>query len=169
METKNRSRDKVRLLVALMPGIHLRRLQRLTGMSFSSTRYHVHRLKETGHIVREEDGGYSRLYPSGTTPDERMIFSLLRRETNRRIIVCLTQHPALTNKEIVHLTGLAKSTISRRLGHLVSVGIVEIKLSDNEGILYQVKEPDRISSLMTNKKDTLLAKATGRFIDVWDF
>jgi predicted transcriptional regulator len=152
-----------------MPGVHLREVQRLTGTSFSSTRYHVERLEESGEIVREEDGGYSRLFPSGTTSDEKVIFSLLRGDTNRKIIVCLSQHSSLSNKQLADLTRLAKSTISQRLAQLTRAGMVEIKHSEDGVTRYQLNKPDFIESLMRSKRSSFLAKGTDRFIDLWDF
>jgi predicted transcriptional regulator len=152
-----------------MPGVHLRLVQRLTGMSFSSTRYHVARLTETGEIVREEDGGYSRLFPTGATRDERMIFSLLRGNTNQRIIFCLEQHRGLSNKQLADLTWLAKSTISQHLANLTKLGVVEIARSEAGETVYKLKDPERIGSLVRNQKNTFLRKASGRFIDLWDF
>jgi predicted transcriptional regulator len=169
LETQSRNRDKIRFLISLMPGVHLRQVQRLTGMSFSSTRYHVEKLRETGDIVREEDGGYSRLFPPGATPHERMIFSLIRSDTNRRIIACLSQQSRLSNKQVADLTHLAKSTISQHLALLTNVGVVELARSEAGETVYKLKEPERIRSLLRNQKDTFLSKASGRFIDLWDF
>jgi predicted transcriptional regulator len=138
-------------------------------MSFSSTRHHVDKLTDAGDIVREDDGGYSRLFPAGATLDERVIFSVLRSDTNRRIILCLSQHPHLSNKQLSEITKFAKSTISQRLAGLTKLGIVELTRSETRETVYQLKDPIRVGSLITKQKDTLLSKAAGRFIDLWDF
>lgn len=169
METQGASRVRIRLFVSLLPGVHLRELQRLLGMSFNSTRYHVERLAKTGEIVRVEDGGYSRLYPAGISDEERVLFSLVRGETDRRILAPLARERELSNKKLRELTGLAKSTISEHLGNLVQLGIVRIRPTRDTGTVYELENPEQILRLMRNQDPTLLKKATNRFIDLWDF
>ena len=63
MNPENLNRVRTRELVALLPGIHLRELQRILKTSFTTTRYHVDNLQRDGLILRSEEGKQSRLYP----------------------------------------------------------------------------------------------------------
>ena len=163
------SRVRVKVIVFLSPGVHLRELQRLLGMSFNSTRYHVDRLTKAGEIVRVEDGGYSRLYPTGISEAERTLFPLVRQETSRKILASLCAHETLSNKLFCVMTSLAKSTISEHLDKLVRIGIVKTHPVGENGISYELIEPEQIRLLLASQNSSLLRKASDRFIDLWDF
>lgn len=163
------SRVRVKHLVSLAPGVHLRELQRLLGMSFNSTRYHVYKLTTAGEIIRVEEGGYSRLYPAGISEAERAIFTLLRRETNRKILASLIADPILSNKQLCEQTNLAKSTVSEHLAGLVRAGIVKTRQVTENFVAYELEQPEQIRFLLRSQNPSLLKKASERFIDLWDF
>jgi len=70
---KTEGRLRIKLLVSLHPGLHLRELQRQIGLSFSSTRYHLDKLAKQGEIDRVEDNGYSRIYPAGIDQSDKIL------------------------------------------------------------------------------------------------
>jgi len=153
----------------MLPGVHLRELQRLVGISFNSTRYHVDKLTKTGEIIRVEDGRYSRFYPAGIAEVERAIFPLVRRETDRKILASLTTNPLLSNKQLCELTGLAKSTVSEHIADLIRAGVVKTRHITDLGVFYELEQPEQIRLLLKNQNPGLLKKAGDRFIDLWDF
>ena len=163
------SRLRIRLIVSRFPGLHLRELQRHLKMSFNSTRYHVNALTDCGDILRIEEGGYSRLYPRRMTESDKLLFSVVRRATDRRIITCLLQTGKASQGELGEQTGLAKSTISEHLSRLVRLGVVKTSLLHESRIVYEVADPDQVKALIGAQNTTLLSKATDRFIDLWDF
>ena len=169
MQTQGNSRLRVKLFVSLSPGVHLRELQRLLGVSFNSTRYHVDKLAKAGEIVRVEEGGYSRLYPRGTTESERILFAVVRSETDRRILSRLVANSALSSKELCDQTGLAKSTVSEHIAELVRVGIIRTRQIGETSTSYELEQPERIRLLLRNLNAGLQKKVTDRFIDLWDF
>ena len=153
----------------MLPGVHLRELQRLLGLSFNSTRYHVDKLTKTGEIIRVEDGGYSRLYPAGIGQAQREIFPLVRGETDRKILLSLTANHVLSNKQLCELTRLAKSTISEHVANLMQAGVVKTRHIGEFGVFYELEQPEQIRLLLKNQNPSLLTKASNRFIDLWDF
>jgi len=163
------SRVWVKQLVWLAPGVHLRELQRLLGMSFNSTRYHVDKLTTAGEIIRVEEGGYSRLYPAGISEAERAIFTLVRGETDRKILASLVADPILSNKQLCELTQLAKSTVSEHMTGLVRAGIVKTRQVAENCVAYELERPEQIRLLLKGQNPSLLKKASDRFIDLWDF
>ena len=163
------SRVRVKQLVSLAPGVHLRELQRLLGMSFNSTRYHVDKLTTAGEIIRVEEGGYSRLYPAGISEAERAIFTLVRGETDRKILASLVADPILSNKQLCEQTNLAKSTVSEHLTGLVRAGIVKTRQVTENFVAYELEQPGQIRFLLRSQNPSILKKASDRFIDLWDF
>jgi predicted transcriptional regulator len=169
LEIENGNRTRIKLLVSVLPGVHLRELQRVLGLSFNTTRYHVEKLANAGEIVRKEEGGFSRLYPPGVGTEERVLFTLVRGETDRKILARLADSPGLSYKQVCELTGLAKSTASEHLARLVGLGVVKTSVHIDRGIVYELRDLARIRGLIRNQDPTLLQTATGRFIDLWDF
>lgn len=66
------------------------------------------------------------------------------------------------------MTGLAKSTISERLTFLLEKGLIRAKDSIVSPAIYEVADPAKLSALLQGDPG-VLAKATDRFIDLWDF
>ena len=164
---KSEGRARIKLLVSLQPGLHLRELQRQVGLSFSSTRYHVDKLAKEGEIDRVEDQGYSRIFPAGTESGDRLLLSFVRRKTDHKIISCLLREKGVSQQRLTNLTGLSKSTVSEHLATLLSLGVVSARGTE-EGRIFELTNPTRISRIL-NGHPPLLKKATGRFIDLWDF
>jgi predicted transcriptional regulator len=153
--------------VSLSPGVHLRELERLLGMSFNSVRYHVDRLTRAGEILRVEERGYSRLYPMGMTEEDRKLCAIVRTRTNRKILEVLLENDIVSSKQLCDLTRLARSTVSEHLADLEQSGIVNAHLGEN-GISCTLESPERIR-LLLNQHQGLLREAADRFTDLWDF
>jgi predicted transcriptional regulator len=160
---------KIKRAVSLFPGVHLRELQRLLGISFNSTRYHVINLSQTGEIVCQKGKGYSRLYPVGTNERDKEIYPLLRSKTCRTILKALAGESHLTNKEISNLTGLAKSTISEHIQRFIDARIVRtLSFPEQGGTRYELQDPNYILGLLAKTEETALDVAVSRFVDMWE-
>ena len=164
------NRDRAVRLVSLAPGIHLRELQRLLGISFNSTRYNVEKLCSRGEIVGQKEKGYLRLYPHGTKDRERVIYSLLRSKTLRRVLLLLSSEPdGLTHKQLGERTGFAKSTVSESLQRLTESGVVSVRFSDDLKTVYVLQNGAELFHMLMTAGDTPPMSTTERFIDMWDF
>ncbi len=159
------SRAKIVELVSLLPGIHLRELQRMLGVSFNSIRYNIEILSKSGEIVCEKSSGYSRLFPVGLSESDRVIYSALRNRTAKMIVLELERGQQLTNKELSERTGLAKSTISEHVHELLLSNIVHLTLTDG-GFKVELCDPERVNEILTRQ-----ARENGiveSFTDLWD-
>jgi predicted transcriptional regulator len=156
-------------VISLVPGIHLRELQRILGISFNSTRYHVDYLSHAGEIERVDQGGFSRLYPCGINEQHRTLFAALRNKTKRMILSTLARGTGLTNRQLADITGLSKSTISEHLKSLKEDEVVQTELSTHLGVVYVLRNPQEVSKLLVASEETMLRKATQRFVELWDF
>ena len=168
MSQQNFNHERIKLLISLVPGLHLRAVQRLLGLSFSSTRYHVDALQKSGEIVRSQEGGYSRLYPNGISEADKILFSAINSATDRRILSCLVKNPRISSGEMSEQTGYAKSTISEHLSRLVEIGVVAEEVIESH-TQHMLANPERIRAIMSIQNPTMLKRATDRFIDLWDF
>ena len=164
---RSEGRLRIKLLVSLQPGLHLRELQRQIGLSFSSTRYHVNKLAKEGEIDRVEDSGYSRIFPAGTDYNDKILLSFVRKKTDHRILSSLLTENHLSQQRLCDLTGLSKSTISEHIATLQELGIVRAKTGP-ERRSFELTDRTKINE-MVNGNPVLLKKATHRFVDLWDF
>jgi predicted transcriptional regulator len=140
----------------------------MIGLSFNSTRYHVDALAKTGEIIRAEEGGYSRLYPVGVSDSDRTLFPLTRRDSDRRILISMIENQTSSHKKLCETTGLAKSTITEHLAHLVEIGVAKI-CQEGSTTFYELNDADKVRQMLEVANSTLLRKATKEFIDLWDF
>jgi predicted transcriptional regulator len=163
------NRQRARILISLFPGIHLRELQRLLNISFNTARHHVDTLFKSGEIERQEEGGYSRLYPKGTSLGDKALFSSARSPTKRVILLTLLERAHLSNKQLSELTGLAKSTISEQVQSLLDSHIVDASFSSETRTTYSLRDPASVSRALVRNDRTFLDGAAERFIDLFDF
>jgi len=164
---KAEGRVRIKLLVSLQPGLHLRELQRQIGLSFSSIRYHVTKLAKEGEIDRVDGNGYSRIFPPGVDSAEKILLSLVRKGTDHKILSCFLKERSLSQQRLTDLTRLAKSTISVHLATLLESGVVRTKAGEERKI-FELTDRAKIET-MIDQYPHVLSKATHRFIDLWDF
>ena len=166
--TDNPNRTRVRNAVELAPGIHLRELQRLMGLSFTTVRHHVAKLARAGDVECSAQGGYTRIFPRGFPESERGIVSALRRGSSRQVLRELLRGKGTSNKEISLSTGLAKSTVAKHLKLLKGLGIVREDTSLEGRGEYTLQNPGLIARLVT-AGGAKLDLASDRYIELWGF
>jgi len=168
MSTLNFNRLRTKKVVSLFPGIHLRKLQRVTNTSFNTTRYHVRNLERAGEIVSSTEGGLKRLYPAGLDESSRKVRAFLLDKTARKILAVLLETGALGNGELAGRTHLAKSTVSEHVDAMRKAYILKRNVALDGTVSYEVQNKDEIALIFTIFQRNLLASATDRFIDLWD-
>jgi predicted transcriptional regulator len=165
----NDNRSRVLRLVSMLPGVHLRELHRLLGISFNSARYNASKLCSTGEIQGFKESGYLRLYPAGTSARQRSIYAVLRNRVPNSILrILVEENGGATHKQLCQATGLAKSTVSENVQRLVELGIVKISLSDQR-VSYSLEDHEEIRRALDECKEGPISSPTDRFVDLWDF
>ena len=170
MSLHNPRRVQAKTIVSLFPGIHLRKLQKLLGTSFSTTRYYVENLERDGEIVRLKDGGYDRLYPVGTPDEMKAVYAVLQSRTARRILRALGEggEHELTNGRLSERLHLPRSTLSEYVMELGRVNLVRRSLGPDGRVLYGVRDREEVSRLLAALDRNALDAAADGFIELWD-
>ena len=163
------NRLRAKRLVALFPGIHLRKLQRVMNTSFNTTRYHVDNLERSGEIVCAVEHGRKRLYPAGFDGRAREVQTVLLDNASRKILCALLEDGTLGNAGISEETGLPKSTVSEHIETLRRLGLVKRNVSLEGVASYELQEREEVAQLIADFRRNLMASAADRFIDLWDF
>jgi len=166
-EDVNSNKMRAKTLVELFPGIHLRKLQRLLGTSFSTTRYHVDHLLREGEIVSERERGYTRLYPSGFEQGDRRIYAGLQNKSARSILHALISSRLLGKAELAEATQLSRSTIATQLEVLELLNLVEELESHGGQPAYRIIDGGRVALILSALEKNPLSVATDNFIDLW--
>jgi predicted transcriptional regulator len=169
LNSENANRALTKQVVSLLPGIHLRRLQKLLGTSFSTTRHHVASLERDGQIVRSKDGRYDRLYPVGTPQDLKSIYACLHSDTARTVLHLLIEHPdEFTKTDLSEEVELAASTTGECITILDRANLIRRSFTSDGRIVYGVKEADKVLPLLALFRKNLLGFATDNFVDLWE-
>ena len=171
LNTELSNRAQAKLIVSMFPGIHLRKLQKAMGTSFTTARYHVESLERDGEIVREKDRRYDRLYPAGTTDEMKGVYAVLQSNTARRILRFLEdgREEDMTNGDLSERLGLPKSTLSEHLTDLSRVNLVRRSITGDGRVLYDINDREQVARLLIAFERNLLSVAADAFIDLWDF
>jgi predicted transcriptional regulator len=169
LSSLNANRERAKMIVSLSPGIHLRKLQKLLGTSFSTTRYHVEGLKKDGEIVCSKEGRYQRLYPAGTADGSKATYALLQNETARKVLSALARdRRELRNGDLCEMVKLPRSTVSECTALLSKAGLVRRHLTADGHSTYVIQEREQALELLAAFERNLLDIATDRFTDLWD-
>jgi predicted transcriptional regulator len=169
LSLQNPNRARAKMIVSLSPGIHLRKLQKLLGTSFTTTRYHVEGLERDGEIVSSKEGRYQRLYPSGTTEVSRAAYAALQSKTARRILSVLAQNQReFRNGDLCEMVKLPRSTVSECTTLLSQAGLVTRRTGADGHATYGILDRERTLGLLTVFEKNLLDIAADRFADLWD-
>jgi len=169
MNSDNTNRALTKAVVSLLPGIHLRRLQKVLGTSFTTTRYHVAGLERDGEIVRTRDGHYDRLYPVGTPEELKPVYACLQSETVRMVLHLLVEKPdELTKTDISARAELAGSTTGECMTLLEHANLVRRAFTADGRTVYGVKDAEKVVPLLAVFRRNLLSVTTDNFVDLWD-
>jgi len=168
LSAENMNRLRAKELVSLLPGVHLRQLQRLLNASFNTTRYHVYNLERDGEVTCSREGGHSRLFPAGFDGGAKGLYSVLHNKSTRQVLRTLVSGGRLTNGEISAATGLPKSTVSEHTDLLCQTELAN-KSVTLDGVVYEVRDGARVGEALAIFERNLLTVAADSFADLWDF
>ena len=171
MNSQGLTRSQAKLIISMSPGIHLRKLQKLLGTSFTTTRYHVDGLERDGEIVRHKDGRYDRLYPAGTAEHMKQVYAVLQSKTARRILAAMVEAGGLSasGTELSEELEVSRSSLTEYFGLLSGAGLVKRRSPALDGrTVYAVQDLDEARRLLTAFQKGVLSFATDGFIDLWD-
>lgn len=162
-------RQRVYDVVRRYPGIHLREIERQTGVSAPLAQYHLRKLAEEGYVEVHEQGGYARHYPThkgksaSVTPRDLPLVGLLREEVPLHVVLLLLDRGPMTHAELVAELGVAKSTVSYHLAKLAEAGVVERAGSDAR---LGLADRERVYRLLLAYRPT--PTLVDAFADLWE-
>ncbi|HTY91067.1 MAG TPA: winged helix-turn-helix transcriptional regulator, partial [Methanocella sp.] len=155
---KNDNRNRINKFIADRPGSTLYEISKELGMNIGTLRYHLMILGLNHRIVTYNDEGkFVRYFTNSNTysDDDKMVISLLRRESMGRLLKAVLDSGEITNSELCVKLGLPESGISKYLSELSDKGVVT-KTGQGTRMYFSIREihRDRLSKALAMVDNT---------------
>lgn len=161
------TRKKVYELISESPGVHLREIERKTGLPLGVVRYHVERLQREELIFAEQDRYFKRFFPRNRIPNvSTATMAVLRQESLRRIVLHLMEHPGSSHMELKNALDLPASTLSTYLSILLDKGTLRRERRGKEN-LYHVTDEEEVIKVLLVYRPSFLDKLVDHAISLY--
>jgi predicted transcriptional regulator len=160
------TRRRIYDVVSDHPGASARDVQRLAGLAWGETAYHLEVMTKAGVVRRERGGRRDYYFPPEMTWNDRKLLRSLRSDSQRRLLLELTATKGLTIAELCGRTGLSVSTTAFHLRELVESGLVEA-FRDGNLHRYRTALPERVSEMLRAHRASFRDRLVDRFVETW--
>lgn len=150
------------------PGIHFSALARQLDLAPGQVQYHLRKLLREEAVVEEPLYGRTHYYPDGYTDFQRGAIALLRRETDRDILVYLINHGPSDPSVVADSLDIARSTLEWHLNRLVEQGLVTKRHDERNRVTLVVSRPTETVRLLVDIKPMLSERMVDRFVRLVD-
>lgn len=160
------TRRRIYDVVTAHPGASARDVQRLAGLAWGETAYHLDQLTRAGALRRERGGRRDFYFRTDLTWDDRRLLRSLRSVSQRRLLLALSTSTGRTVAELGADTQLSYSTVSFHLRELVDAGVVE-GFRDGNLRRYRARFPQRLGDLLKTYQESFADRLVDRFVQTW--
>ncbi len=130
------------------PGIHLRGIERATGLPLGQVIYHLGRLERMGLVNSIRDGGFRRYFLTRDIDrSEKRVFAAVHHDTPRGILRALSERPGQSHTDLRDALGVAGSTMTFHLHRLVDADVLE-RCAQEHGVVYALRRPDVVERIL---------------------
>ena len=161
------TRRRLYRLVEEEPGLHMRELERRSGIPLSTIRHHVRYLREHRLIDVVEDKNVTRYFASVLVePADRRVISALRQEALRRVLLfVLARGGSAPYQELQTSLGIPPSTLAVYLAQLVDRGLLDRRSLGRES-RYEAIDARRTIRLLHTYRGSFLDELVDHLLDV---
>lgn len=161
------ARRRLYALVRDEPGLHMRELERRSGMPLSTLRHHLRFLEEHRLVDAVADKNLTRYFATTLVERaDRAALAALRQESLRRVLLRLLASGGQARyEELRESLGVPASTLAVYLQQLTRAGIVE-RRSLGRSSRYDVSDPERVIRLLHTYRASFLDALVDHLIDV---
>lgn len=161
------SRRRIYEFLLQNPGIHLRRIGQILGMSTGMLSYHLGVLERTGLLKSEELGHRKRYFIARAFADvQRRILGVLREDVPRKIVMEILQYGQRSFAELQAAAGVSKSTLSYHLQKLLGREILLRSKRGRESV-FLIKDMGEVVDILVANRRSFHDDAVDRFVDTW--
>jgi predicted transcriptional regulator len=161
------SRRRIYDYIKVVPGIHLRALQRELSMPLGTLEYHLYQMEREGLLVTREDGRFKGYFPADELDRrDRDYLYYLRQEMPRRISVEVAHEPGVSFQHLAQRLPISPSTLSFHLKKLLKAGMLAEQQVGREKT-YTCAEAERVQKLVVRYRKTFVDEVVDRFAEAW--
>lgn len=118
-------RQRLLWIVRADPGIHVRRMSLLTGMSWNACQHHLRTLEAAGALVSRKVGSRVCWYDRQQGAfRNKAAAALLRDRHNLRVVRAVSAEPGQSQSDLAHRLGCAPSSVHRRVRRMEQAGLL---------------------------------------------
>ncbi|MCZ0861943.1 winged helix-turn-helix transcriptional regulator [Methanocorpusculum vombati] len=121
--------EQIRTLLTEHPGRSLQQIADALGISHSTARHYLRRLKKDEQISLFDYHGHPHYFASGSKPYtdlEKLMYIILSRKKEERVITAIREHPGITKRELTKKLRLTLPTGNWHLQRLLDDGLLMI-------------------------------------------
>ncbi|MDG6902216.1 MAG: winged helix-turn-helix transcriptional regulator [Nitrososphaerota archaeon] len=119
------------------PGTHEREIEKELGIATGDLRYHLGKLSRAD-LITTWGSGTKFIFPSNLFGEKQeVLLGLLTQETPREILLSITRHPGIAQKELAEELHLSAPTIWWHMDRLLRLGVVGRK-KEGKSVTYEV-------------------------------
>ncbi|MHB2035249.1 MAG: winged helix-turn-helix transcriptional regulator [Nitrososphaerales archaeon] len=150
------------------PGTHIREIRKDLGLGMGDLQYHIYTMEKLGMIKTIRRGLYKFVFASNLFADKQTaILSALSLESEREILLYLSQRPGLTQLELAQLTRLSPPTILWHMGRLIQQGIVDRKKTGKFVNYFLSVDAQEIQGFIKNYHTAFWETLAGRLAEMF--
>ncbi len=161
-------RNKIYNIVREFAGCHFREIERKSGLSTGTVKYHLDYLTRHGLIKQQKEGNNIRYFPKEFNPENKRLMSLLRQKSIRNILLFILIHNNCNHEQIVKHVKLSPSTVSWHLKKLEGDGIVGFIKKGRKNFYNILIDKEEIINLLITYKESFLDILVDRAIEMWE-
>jgi predicted transcriptional regulator len=160
------TRRRIFDVVSKNPGASARDVQRLAGLAWGETAYHLDQLTRAGALRRERGGRRDYYFAPEMGWEDRRLFQALRNPAQRRLLLQLSETSGLTLNDLATRVGVSLSTASFHTRKLLGQAVIE-GYRDGNVQRYRVLKPRRVAELVKGYRESFEDRLVERFVDSW--
>lgn len=160
------TRRKIYDAVRQSPGLGAREVQRVAGIGWGETTYHLDRLTNAGLVHRERGTFQDHYYAAEVPLGDRHLLGLTRSRSARRLLVALLEIEEATVPDLTRRTGLSEGRISIHLRRLVQTGVVRTGRR-GRWRTFAVVDQDRVVRLLVMYRQGFADEWVERLLETW--
>lgn len=144
---ENGTRKAIFEAVCASPGLGVQAVSQRSGVSYSTTTYHLERLVAAGMIIMTPNGNKLRYYESGGafTEAERRVLPILKNDESARLLEAILDAPGTYRAALAERLGVTATTINWHLRRLRDAGLVRETRQGRNAYLHADGEAIRAS------------------------
>lgn len=161
------SRRNIYEIVKKYAGSHFREIERRTGLSTGTVKYHLTYLAKSGLIEEQKDGNNIRYFPKYFDTKNKDILSLLRQKSVRDIILFILTNNNCNHETIVKAVNVSPSTVSWHLKKLQDSNVVGYVKKGRKTYYNILIDKDEIIKLLITYQESFFDSMVDRIVEMF--